>query len=232
MKKALIIGNSDGIGLGLTRRLLDLGWQVAGISRAPSSLSHPTYAHHLCDVRDESYPQKLKDILSEFGLLDLCVYCAGIGELLDFANMEREVQTFEVNLMGLIKTVTTILPGMVESDSGHFIGLSSVADAMISAEAPSYHASKAAFSNYLEGLTLALEKSHAAVTNVRFGFVDTKMAKGDVKPFMMSVDRAVDHLMTCIRKRPAVYTAPRFINPLINLRGRMLKIRLSRCVQS
>jgi hypothetical protein len=26
------------------------------------------------------------------------------------------------------------------------------------------------------------------------GFVDTKMAKGDVKPFMMSVEKAVDHL--------------------------------------
>lgn len=230
MKKALIIGNSDGIGLGLTRRLLDLGWQAAGISRTPSPLSHPAYVHHLGDVRDGSYSQKLKGIISDFGSPDCCVYCAGIGELLDFKNMEQEIQTFEVNLMGLIKTVTTVLPGMVESDSGHFIGISSVADAMISAEAPSYHASKAAFSNYLEGLALALEKSKVAVTNVRFGFVDTKMAKGDAKPFMMTVDRAVDHLMTCIRKRPAIYTAPRFINPLVSFRNRMLKLRLSRCV--
>ncbi|MCB9089370.1 MAG: SDR family NAD(P)-dependent oxidoreductase [Calditrichae bacterium] len=59
-----------------------------------------------------------------------------------------------------------------------FIGLSSLADEMISAEAPSYHAAKAGFSNYLEGLALALKPSGVRVTNLRFGFVDTKMAKG------------------------------------------------------
>ena len=39
------------------------------------------------------------------------------------------------------------------------------------------------------------------VTNVRFGFVDTKMAKGDVKPFMMTVDRAARHVIDCIHRK-------------------------------
>lgn len=33
---ALIVGNSDGIGLALTRRLIDGGWQVTGLSRSPA----------------------------------------------------------------------------------------------------------------------------------------------------------------------------------------------------
>lgn len=66
------------------------------------------------------------------------------------------------------------------------IGVSSLAVELLSAEAPSYHASKAGFSNYLGGLALALKPKGVYVTNVRLGFVDTKMAKGDFNPFMMS----------------------------------------------
>jgi NAD(P)-dependent dehydrogenase (short-subunit alcohol dehydrogenase family) len=90
---------------------------------------------------------------------------------------------------------------------GHFIGVSNVADELLSAEAPSYHASKAGFTNYLRSLALALKPKGVHITNVRFGFVDTKMAKGDVKPFMMTVEKAVDHLERCIKKKPVCYTA-------------------------
>ena len=95
---------------------------------------------------------------------------------------------------------------------------------MISAEAPSYHASKAGFSSYLEGLALALKGTGVHATNVRFGFVDTKMAKGDRKPFMMSVDRAVQHILTCMRKKPVRYTAPRIVIPLVKLRSWLLRL--------
>ena len=120
--------------------------------------------------------------------MDLCIYCAGIGELLDISNMEPEVGIFDVNLTGMVKTAACVIPSMAKSGKGHFIGLSSVADEMLSPEAPSYHASKAGFSNYLEGLALALKSKGVSVSNVRFGFVDTKMAKGDIKPFMITLD--------------------------------------------
>jgi NAD(P)-dependent dehydrogenase (short-subunit alcohol dehydrogenase family) len=104
------------------------------------------------------------------------------------------------------------------------IGVSSLADELLSAEAPSYHASKAGFSNYLGGLALAMKPKGVHVTNVRFGFVDTKMAKGDVKPFMMSVEKAVELLKTCIRKKPVVYTAPRIAIPLVKFRKFMMRL--------
>jgi short-subunit dehydrogenase len=113
---------------------------------------------------------------------------------------------------------------MVKRKQGHFIGVSSLADDLLSAEAPSYHASKAGFSNYLGGLSLALKPKGVHVTNVRFGFVDTKMAKGDIKPFMMNVEKAVDHMENCIRKKPASYTAPKIATPLIKFRKLMMKL--------
>ena len=117
---------------------------------------------------------------------------------------------------------------MVERGKGHFIGLSSLGDELLSPEAPSYHASKAGFSNYLESLALALKPKGVYVTNVRFGFVDTKMAKGDVQPFMMSVERAARHVLRCMEKKPVRYSAPWAIIPLVKLRDWMLRVSMFR----
>jgi short-subunit dehydrogenase len=220
--KALIIGNSDGIGLALTRALLVKGWTVTGLSRSASPIEDSAYDHTVVEVQSDEYADRIRSVLDG---VELCVYCAGIGELLEPLSMQSEEVIFEVNLMGMVRTASTVLPAMVGKGRGHFIGLSSVADEMLSPEAPSYHASKAGFSNYLEGLALALKPKGVHVSNVRFGFVDTKMAKADVRPFMMSVERAADHLLNCIEKKPIRYTAPWIVIPLVKLRAWMLRLK-------
>jgi short-subunit dehydrogenase len=224
--KALVIGNSDGIGLATTRELLKQGWKVVGISRSDSPIQDPLYQHIVAEVQDAEYFGKLKSVLEKDAPLDLCIFCAGIGEMLDLSNMEDEVKILEVNLLGMLKTASCVIPLMVKRGKGHFIGISSVADELLSAEAPSYHASKAGFSNYLEGLALALKPKGVYVSNVRFGFVDTKMAKGDVKPFMMGVERAAQHLLKCIERKPIRYTAPWFVTPLVKFRSLMLRLSI------
>ena len=221
--KALLIGNSDGIGLAATIELLKRKWTVVGVSRSESTIKDSAYQHIVADVQDEAFVGCLKSILKNRPI-DLCIFCAGIGELLDVSNMEPEVGIINVNLTGMVKTASCVIPVMVNNGKGHFIGLSSVADEMLSSEAPSYHASKAGFSNYLEGLALALKSKGVSVSNVRFGFVDTKMAKGDVKPFMMSVDRAVGHLLKCVDKKPIRYTAPWVVIPLVKFRGWVMRL--------
>ena len=224
--RALIIGNSDGIGLATTKELLERGWKVVGISRSDSPIQDPSYEHIVAEVQDAEYSGKLKSVLKEHEPADLCIFCAGIGEVLDPSNMEGEVKILEVNLLGMVKTASCVIPIMVKRGKGHFIGISSVADELVSAEAPSYHASKAGFSNYLEGLALALRPRGVHVSNVRFGFVDTKMAKGDVKPFMMGVERAAQHVLTCIERKPVRYTAPWFVIPLVRFRNLMLRLSI------
>ena len=223
-RKALLVGNSDGIGLAATLRLLASGWKVIGVSKSPAPIVNNNCKHRVADVSDNEYPNLLAELLQE-GPLDLCVYFAGIGELLDPAAMSNEVKIFEVNLMGMVKTASAVLPRMVEKGHGHFIGVSSLADELLSAEAPSYNASKAGFSSYLGGLALAMKPRGVHVTNVRFGFVGTKMAKSDVKPFMMSVEKAVGHLETCMKKKPARYTAPKIMIPLLKILKLMMWLR-------
>jgi len=224
--KALLIGNSDGIGLATTKELLKREWKVVGISRSDSPIGDPSYEHIVAKVQDDEYSVILKSVLEKGEPVDLCVFCAGIGEMLDLTNMEGEAEIFNVNLLGMVKAASCVIPLMVKRGKGHFIGLSSVADELLSPEAPSYHASKAGFSNYLEGLALALKPKGVYVTNVRLGFVDTKMAKGDVKPFMMGVERATLHLLSCIEKKPVRYTAPWIMIPLVKFRSWMLRLSI------
>jgi short-subunit dehydrogenase len=224
--KALLIGNSDGIGLATTKELLKQGWKIIGISRSESPIQDPSYEHIVAEVQDAEYSGRLKSALEKHAPLDLCIFCAGIGEMLDLSKMEDEVKILEVNLLGMVKTASCVIPLMVKRGKGHFIGISSMADELLSAEAPSYHASKAGFSNYLEGLALALKPRGVYVSNVRFGFVDTKMAKGDLKPFMMGVERATQHLLSCIEKRPVRYTAPWIVIPLVRFRSLMLRLSI------
>jgi short-subunit dehydrogenase len=220
---AMLVGNSDGIGLSTTRRLLAAGWDIIGVSRSESPITSTTYHHRVADVSDNKYSELIDELVLK-GSLDLCIYFVGIGELIDPLNMSGEARIIDVNLTGMVKTAAAVIPRMVKRGQGHFIGISSLADELLSAEAPSYHASKAGFSNYLGGLALALKPKGVYVTNVRFGFVDTKMAKGDVKPFMMSVEKAVDHLESCISKKPVFYTAPKIAIPLIKFRKIMMRL--------
>jgi short-subunit dehydrogenase len=214
--EAMLIGNSDGIGLAATKKLLAAGWNVIGVSRSASPILDASYQHCIADVHDGNYADRL-DELAQKKSLDLCIYFAGIGEFLDPLDMGGEARIFDVNLTGMVKTAAAVIPGMVKRGHGHFIGVSSMADELLSAEAPSYNASKAGFSNYLGGLALALRPKGVHVTNVRFGYVDTKMAKGDMRPFMMSVEKAVDHLQACMKKKPARYTAPKVMIPLVKI---------------
>jgi len=224
--RAILIGNSDGIGLAATKRLLAAGWDIIGVSRSESPIVDTKYHHRVADVSDRKYSELIDELVLE-GPLDLCIYFAGVGELLDPLNMSGEARIIDVNLTGMVKTASEVIPGMVKRGKGHFIGISSLADELLSAEAPSYHASKAGFSNYLGGLALAMKPKGVHVTNVRFGFVDTKMAKGKVKPFMMSVEKAVDYLEYCIRKKPVRYTKPGIAIPLIKFRKFMMKLGAS-----
>jgi len=197
---------------------------VLGLSRSDAPVRHESYRHVRALVQEPDYVPKLKSLLSS-AQPDLCVYCVGIGEPLDLSRMEQEVEVFDVNLTAMVKTAACVIPLMVRRGSGHFIGISSMADELVSAEAPSYSASKAGFSSYLEGLALALRPKGVYVTNVRFGFVDTKMAKSSMKPFMMTVDRAVRHLLTCIERRPARYTAPWPMVPLMKLQRWVTRLK-------
>jgi NAD(P)-dependent dehydrogenase (short-subunit alcohol dehydrogenase family) len=243
VSSVLVIGSSDGIGLALVRALLGRGRRVAGVSRSPLSaerLGLPSeaaagYRHVIADVRDPAYRDRLSEtvaeIIGELGGVDVCVYCAGVGEPLDLGQVVEtgrleDSEVFEVNLLGLVRTAEVVLPGMLAAGRGHVIGLSSLADAFPDPGAPSYGASKAGMSAYLDRLGLAVRSRGVFVTSVRFGFVDTKMAKSDVRPFLITPEAAADRILRCMARRPRRLSHPRAMAALLWLIAWPNRLRL------
>jgi NAD(P)-dependent dehydrogenase (short-subunit alcohol dehydrogenase family) len=223
--RALVVGNTDGIGLALTRRLLAAGWRVDGISRRASSLeASERYRHVVLDVASPDYRAALAGALADRQPFELCVYCAGIGQFLDLADLAGDAQVMRVNLLGAVETAAVVLPAMVAVGRGHFLGISSIGDG-VSTVAPGYSASKAALSSYLEGIAPAFRSRGVSVTNLRLGFVDTKMAKAKVRPFMVGAERAVDVIFDCLRRRPARLTFPKRMAALVWVLGLGAQIR-------
>jgi len=188
VKRACIVGCSDGVGLATARLLLSEGWTVSGISRSDSPLQHAHYQHFRTEVTTHEYRRLLGELSRE--PFDAVIYCVGIGERLSLAELAREIQVFEVNLIAAVATASIVLPSMSAVGRGHLVVLSSLADGLVSSEFPSYNASKAALSSYFSGLSQALAPTGIFVSHIRFGFVDTKLAKARFKPFMITRETA------------------------------------------
>ncbi len=225
---ALVIGNSDGIGLATTRALLARGAMVTGISRRPAPIDHPQYEHIVQDVAEPAFRDILAGHLRHQPDIDLCVYSAGIGTDLDLENLASETRTFAVNVMGAVTATEIVLGHMIARDHGHFIGLSSTADVLWSAQVPAYTGSKAGISRYWEGLGLALRGRKVKITNVRFGFVDTKMAQAPFRPFLIDTDEAARFILAQVGKNRIRATKPHATAFLAWAAGFMARSPLSR----
>jgi len=225
--RTLIVGNGHGIGLALTKKLLGDGNDVVGVSRHFLDPICDRHTQHVLDALDPRFPELIAKIVAEKSPIDTLVYCAGIGEPFETSGVDRDGDTIRVNLAALADAVRAVLPSMRARESGQIIGVSSIGD-RASPTAPGYSASKAGMTTYLLGLRGALHKSGVRVSVVRFGFVDTKMAKAKLRPLMIRADRAAEVLLGVIRHGPAVKTYPLAMEVLISVASALTSWQMRR----
>ena len=207
MSRYWILGNSDGIGLAATEALLEQGLEITGFSRSESPIQHENYQHLSVDVASPEYIPTLQK-QAESNIPDVVIYCVGMWAPCRIKEMKRESQVFQVNLMAAIQLLELIVPPMAERKSGQVLILSSVADETFSPDNPAYASTKAGLSRYVESLALRVRKYNIFITNMRFGFVNTKLATAPVKPFEMTREKAARHVLKALRKKPVRYSTP------------------------
>jgi short-subunit dehydrogenase len=225
-QKILLIGNSDGIGAAVTRALIARGELVVGLSRSSSPLGPDGPRHVVQDIAAPEYPQVLENLLSTEGPFDACIFCAAIGSELGLPDLSQEARVIEVNFTAMVRTLAALTPDWLHRGNGHFIGLSSLADDFYNANSPSYTASKAGFSNYLVSMGLKLRSHGVYVTNIRFGFVDTKLPKASWKPLMMTADQAARHVVRCLKTHPVQLSVPKLAGAAIHAIRIMQSLRV------
>ena len=76
-------------------------------------------------------------------------------------------------------------------------------------------------------MALRLRPEGVAVTNVRFGFVDTKMAKALLRrPLMMSAESAALRVIRCLDTRPVQISIPRTVALFVGLARAVQSIKI------
>ena len=235
-KSILITGASSGIGKAVAFEMAKRGYSLALTARRQAELEdirteilqqNPSAVVEVrsLDVTDyEAVFATIRDLANTLSGLDIVFVNAGVGfnEPIGVGEFEKSRKTIEVNLLGAMATVDAAIGHFLERDSGHIVGVSSVAAYRGMPTDGSYGASKAGLSNYLEALRVEVYDKNIDVTVLHPGFIDTPLTEDlPSRPFLISAEKAATIMAGMIEKKVKSSTVPVF--PW-NLIGRLLKM--------
>lgn len=214
-KNIIIVGATSGIGKCVAEIYLKRGHNVGLAGRNFSVLKEIckqySNAHYaVLDVRDcQSTIESIDALFNCMGRVDLFLLSSGVGWMNADFNWEHDLCTIETNVLGWTSLINHAYKKIEEQGEGHLAAISSIASLRGLAPAPSYSASKAYQSHFLEALRqrAMASKFPITVTDIRPGFVDTPLLTSTRKFFwIVSVDKAARQLVCALEKRKSVAT--------------------------
>lgn len=218
-KKAIVVGASSGIGEALAKVLSRNGYEVGLVARRielldklQKEIPSPTYIKRIDVSQAEEAMLLLQQLIKEMGGMDLIVLNSGVNTHNANLDWKGEIETINVNVSGFVAMANIAVKHFLAQNSGHLVGISSIAALRGSANCSAYNASKAYVSNYLEGLRHKLSRNDIFVTDVRPGFVDTAMIKGQRRLFWVATaEGAAEQIFQAIKKKKkTVYVTKRW----------------------
>ena len=130
------------------------------------------------DLADLHAAQKIvRDTEAHYGRLDVLVNNAGVMYLepIDTADLDRWQHMLQLNLMSLIATTQTALPGMRARKDGHIINIASTAGRQANPSAGGYAATKWGVVGFSESLRREAYKDNIRVTVIEPGVAQTEL---------------------------------------------------------
>lgn len=216
---SLIIGCSSGIGFELAKKLIETNHKIIGIARREENLlalkgiNPEKIVVYALDITEEKGIEKIKSILKDSNEIDQIIFSAGYGDLNENLNEKIELDTIKLNIIAFTQIICLGYEYFKKKGRGHLIAITSIAGIRGNKIAPAYNATKAYQQNYLEGLMqkASNENNKIAITDVRPGFVDTSMAKGEHLFWVASPKKAAEQILNAIlKKKKIVYITKRW----------------------
>jgi short-subunit dehydrogenase len=147
----------------------------------------------------------------KFGYIDVLIANAGVGATTYAVDLcEKEVaELIKVNVIGVVNSVTAVMPHMIERGQGQLVAISSLASYRGLPKSAAYCASKAAVSALFESLRIDLMGTGIDVTIIHPGFIKTPLTAGRKRmPYLMELEDAVEKMVRAIEKRKKSYAFP------------------------
>ena len=187
----MITGGASGIGKGICEVMAKKGSSIAiadinedNLKKVEEELIEEGYtakAYQLDVTNNNQLEKTISKIIGDFGQIDVLVYSAGryIGAP-GFNEIERLREEdwdiiFELNMMGTILAIETVIPHMKKRKYGKIINMASHCGRYGSSLNPAYHSSKAAIINLTQSYAIELGPHNINVNAICPGSVWTPM---------------------------------------------------------
>lgn len=202
-RTAIVTGASRGIGLAISKALIEEGVTVAGWSRtSPDHFNHEQYHHIKTDLTvensvDEAFEKTVKKL---GGSIPILINNAGMGYRGPMEDMPSDTwrQLFDLNVHGIFYVTKRVIPQMKNTNEGHIINIGSGAGTNGIAGMSCYCGTKHAVVGITESLHQELRDFGVKVSCLSPGSVDTGFSESN-KNKLLPEDLAasVVHMLKC-----------------------------------
>lgn len=196
-KVALITGATRGIGKQIALTLANEGYDIALNYRKEdenliNTKKEIEEKNVKClavkgDISDFEDTEKfVKEVIEEYGKIDVLVNNAGITKDMLLVRMKKEdfESVIDVNLVGTFNVTKNVISYMMKARSGRIINISSVVGVAGNSGQTNYSASKAGIIGFTKSLAKEVASRNILVNAIAPGFIETNMTdvlKDEVK---------------------------------------------------
>ena len=211
-KKIWITGASSGIGKAVAEKFASEGWKVAVSARRKEILNNMAQDQNIrsfpLDVTNRDQINNVfKNILNEFGDLDLCLFSSGTYEPKDEQNINSDKirNVMNINFLGVIDCVKSVEEYFKNKKSGHISIVSSIAGYRGLPNSSGYGPSKAALTNFSESIYFDFKKFGVRVSVISPGFIKTPLTDKNEfpMPFLRTPEYAAEKIFNGLVKSNA-----------------------------
>ena len=159
-KKAVVVGGSNGIGLAISKKLIEHGYYLEICDKSEPEdgiLVADMYRYNYCDLLD--FDEEMFNILAANRAVELLMITAGIGRVADFGfyHIAEIEKTFTIDTVSTIK-IFRIFYDRIMNDPVFYVGvMGSISGWMSSPSASVYAAAKAGVIRFVESVNIELE---------------------------------------------------------------------------
>ena len=211
MKRAIVIGASSGIGREVAKLLISDGWTVGVAARREAMLNDLGAVATACiDVTAEDATQRLQQLIQRVGGMDLFFYASGVGHQNRQLREDIELSTMQTNALGFTRMIGEAYRYFAARDGdeakawAQIAAITSIAGTKGLGPAPAYSATKAMQNVYLQALEQQAHQRGLRIrfTDIRPGFVDTALLKGDFHyPMMLRPEKVASDIVAAINAK-------------------------------
>ena len=198
-RHALVTGGGRGIGRAVAAGLAGAGARVTVLGRDPDGLRAVVDGGEaaglvVADVTDAAALGAALARLEEERPLDILVANAGAAESAPLSRSDDALfaRMIEINLMGVVRCVRALAPGMTARGAGRIVAVASTAGLKGYGYVSAYAAAKHAVVGFVRSAALELARSGVTVNAVCPGFTETGMTGESLRRVMATTGRTRD----------------------------------------